>query len=222
MIGETHALGGALVVNSGAVFLLDRLGNVPIEPLPSIVPGVTPSRSTWDVVQSENYARNYRVTTNAIQSANDTTTHVVPELRTLTIDGLITNDLSLQFGTGVPIVPGTRLDVFRAYQFEELAKKRALVMVVTPRVTLHRAFITGIQRPWSPADGESTRIAISFIEARLVSPLAGADVLPDDPAFENGNLRDTGGGGQAGQNVGTVNAQPAGPGAPPLLVGGFA
>jgi len=208
-LGQLHSLGGALAVDSAAIFLLDKTGNVPIEPLPSIAPGLTPFRSTWDAVETESYDRTYTVTQHAIQSVGDVASHVRPELRSVTVTGVIVNELSIPFGRQVPIVPGVRLDVFRAQNFEELAKRRALVMLVTPRIVLHRAFITGVSRPWSPDDGESSRVSVSFIEARVVSPLTGQDVIPDDPSLDSGNVRDVGGGAQQGTQIGTVNATAA-------------
>jgi len=217
VIGELSSLAGAMSPRTATLFRLDKAGNVPIEPLGSIAPGFTPFRATLDLVESESYQRGYTATTHAIQGAQDVTSHVRPQLRRVTLQGRLSNELTILTGRRTPIPTGVRTDILRATMIEEIAKARDLVMVVTPRWVIHRMLILSISRPWSPGDGETSQVQIELEEARIVSPMTGDRVLPEDE-LDVGSVQTHGGGQQAGSAAtAPAGAQPAGPGAPPVM-----
>jgi hypothetical protein len=191
---------GILGASTCSIYKLDPLtSTVPIEPVADIVPGVTPFRVTFDVVQQEQSQRNYRITQNTLQDFTDTTPNVHKELQVITVSGVLSavGPLSLG-GAPPPATFGFRLDLLRIANLERLADARAPVMVVTPRVSLAAAFISNITRPWTPADGESTPVQITFVEARILSPITGA-ALADTASLAAGNTATTGGGTQVPQ-----------------------
>jgi hypothetical protein len=190
-------LSGALGFVTCSIFMLDPLtSTVPIEPVVDVVPGVTPFRVTLDAIQSESKTSNYRVTTNTLQDFSDTTSNVHQELEQFTVSGVMSSMGPMLASSGPLPTFGARLDLLRIANLERLAAQRRPVMVVTPRVSLARAFITGITRQWSPANGESTPVSISFIEARILTPVLGAALLDTD-SLAAGNTATTGGGTQA-------------------------
>lgn len=212
------ALGGNLGAFRASIFRLDPFGVVPLEPLPDIVPGVTPLRVTLDMVDGEQAVYDYDVTEHAIQALADVTANVRKRLETITITGTL--------GATLPMVPGaaapafgsfTRMDLLRARNLKAIADARAMVMVVTPRVSLARAFITSIQQSWSPSDGESTIVTVSFREARLVSPVIGVSLAPDFPAQPPGNSAAVGGGQSVVTPINTTATASSTPGVAPTI-----
>ena len=81
-------------------------------------------------------------------------------------------------------------------------------MVVTPRGSLPRAFIENLQRTWSPELGENSLVSVSFVEARIISPLAPGELFPDVAALNTGNVSTTAQGGQAAPVVQTQTVTP--------------
>jgi hypothetical protein len=197
-------MGGNLGANTCSVLKLDPTGSIPREPLLDLIPGLTPLRVTLDMVDSESASFDYDVTTHSIQSTLDVTSNVHKRLRGLTITGTLGATLPL-LPVIPPPVPGSllRLDLVRLKSLVDMADERALVMVVTPRVALARAFFTKITQNWSPSNAESTSVTLTFIQARIVSPLTGDLVAPDYPAQEPGNNAATDGGQSSTSSAGT-------------------
>lgn len=190
-INPQGGLSGILGSQTCSIYALDPTGTTALEPVADLVPGVTPLRITIDTIDSENYQVNYRVTQHTLQDLTDTTSHVYRELIKLTVTGV--------FGAAGPMVPGTglvrvaRFDLLRYRNLKNLADQRRPVMVVTPRVSLARCFITSIPSNWTPADGDSLPISLSFTEARVMRSESIA-AFQDVDSLATGNNASTGGG----------------------------
>jgi hypothetical protein len=189
-------LGGFLGTTTLSVYRLDPTGTVPIEPIPDLVPGVfTPFRVTVDIVDSEQLISECDVTQHPVQDFLDVVSHVHKRLEVLTVSGTLGAALkSLPFDGPVPPGAFARLDLLRIRNLRRIQDSRAPVMVVTPRNALARAFIASVNPQWGSSDGEQTIVTMTFVEARMVSPLLGAEVAPDYPAQEAGNNAASGGG----------------------------
>jgi hypothetical protein len=202
--------GGNLGAFTASIYRIDPFTGIPFEPLPDVVPGVTPLRVTIDCVDGESATYEYDVTEHAIQGLVDITTNVRRRLERLTIQGTLSGApplLPIDLGLDAPPLPPglpsvgsiVRLDLMRFKNLKSVADARLPVMVVTPRVSLAKAFITSLSHSWGPDDGESTQVSIAFVEARIVSPLTG-DIAVDYPAQTPGN--NASGGAPAQANVG--------------------
>lgn len=197
------AWAGALGATTASIYALDPSGTTAIEPIADIVPGVSPFRVTMDTIDSENYQVNYRVTRNTLQDLTDTTSHVYAELISLTVTGVFAA------GGMVGIVPGVvsnfapstgltrlaRLDLLKFNNLQRLAERRRPVMVVTPRVSLARAFITALPSTWTPADGDTLPISITFLEARIIRSGSIAAFSDVDSMAVGNNVSEGGGTG---------------------------
>lgn len=185
-----------LGLSTGSIYALDPTGTVPLSPIADIIPGLTERRITLSMIEQESQIKAFRVTTNRVQDFSDVTSNVHRELIRINLTGIISsvfpfNTLGITAPTG-----GVRIDLIAASRLEKMADKRRPVMVVTPRISLARAFIESLERPWSPDDGQSTRISITFVEARIASPFSVA-VIPDVTTLAAGNSSGVGGGEQA-------------------------
>lgn len=198
MVGFASALGGNLGAFTCSIYRIEPISGMPIEPLPDILPGITPLRVTFDMVDGETISYEYDVTEHAVQGFLDVTTNVHKRLERLTVTGTLA--ATLQIPAEIPLLappaPGdfVRLDLMRIKNLVAMADARMPVMVLTPRARLARAFITNVTSQWGPENGESMIVSCSFKEARLVSPLTGDLLSPDFPAQEGGNDAATGGG----------------------------
>jgi len=203
---------GALGSKTCSIYMLDPSGTTALEPVADIVPGVSPLRVTTDTIDSEQFVQAYSVTRNTLQDLTDTTSHVRPELQTLTVTGV--------FGAAGPIVPGTglirlaRFDLIRFNNLRRIAEQGRPVMVTTPRVSLARCFIVGLPTSWTPSDGDSLPITISFLEAR-VTKSGSVAAFADVDSMATGNNTTTGG-GTGGSSSTSEFGLAAGPGVPPL------
>jgi hypothetical protein len=210
-------LTGGLSASFCVIYSLDPTGTVPLEPLGDILPGLGPLRITMDAIGAENYAETYDVTQNTLQDLTDTTSNVKRNLIGFTVVGI--------FGAGlvttVPGVPGSglsrlaRFDLSRFNNLRRMAAKRRPVMVCTPRVSLKAAFITSVAENWTPADGDSLPVSISFLEARVMTALNVA-AFADVDSMATGNNSSTGGGTGGSSSV-TTSGSAAGQGVPPVL-----
>jgi len=215
-----NPLGGNLGATTCSVFRLDPLGVTALEPIADIVPGLSPLRVTFDMVDGEQAIYEYDVTEHAIQSFLDVTSNVRKRLEQITITGLVASAPPLLPMGAAPSPPELRLDLIRAANLKAIADSRSPVMVVTPRVGLAKAFITLIQQGWSPAQGDSTVVNLTVREARLVSPLTGDLIAPDYPSQSPGNNAATGGGQAATTPVGQTATPSGTTGVPPTVGGG--
>jgi hypothetical protein len=225
-IASGSPLAGWLGNETASFFALDPTGTTPIEPVADIVPGVTPFRVTVDVVDSETMARRYRVTRNALQDFGDASSNCYAELVAITIQGTLSAVGPLSPAVGAPLNPGARLDLIRMANLEQLADQRRPIMFVSPRISLAKAFIVSLDRLWTPANGESTGVSISLLEARIVGPLS-LGIVPDVDSLEPGNNSTTGGGdGAVSPSSATPTQATTSQGAPGLQFsgtgGGFA
>jgi hypothetical protein len=196
-INPTGGLAGALGSQTCSIYALDPSGTTAMEPVADIVPGVSPLRITIDTIDSENYQVNYRVTQHTLQDLTDTTSHVYRELIKLTVVGVFGAAGPMGIGSGIAPSSGlarlARLDLLRYRNLKNLADQRRPVMVVTPRCSLARCFITGIPSNWTPSDGDSLPITLSFTEARVMRSESIA-AFQDVDSLATGNNASTGGG----------------------------
>lgn len=196
-----NGIAGALSATTCSIYRLDPTGTIPIEPLADVVPGYGPNRVTFDAVSSEQHVETFRVTQNTMQDLTDATTHVRPELRRLTIVGVFA--AGGIHGSQIPGLPTSglvrlgRFDLIRFGNLQTIARERRPVLVATPRFTLARAFIEALPASWTPADGDSMPITISFVQARV--PRAGSIAsFADVDAMACGNNSAGGGGSSSG------------------------
>lgn len=221
-------LGGILGATTCSVYRLDPTGTVPLEPIPDLLPGVfTPFRVTLDIVESEQYQSECEITQHAIQDFLDTISHVHVRLDVLTVNGTLGAGLKPMPalpgpglpGPGIPspAIPGAfaRLDLLRVKNLRRLQKARVPLMVVTPRDSLAKCFLATVASSYAKDDGDQTTVTLVFIEARVVSPLLGAEVAPDYPAQAAGNNAASGGGQAATTTVDAGATAPSAPGAAP-------
>lgn len=209
-----------LAYYTATVYRLDPTGTTPLELLADIVPGITPLRTTFDMVDSESFTCEYDTTDHAVQAFGivDFTSHVRKRLKSINITGTLGALLPLVLGPPPPQLPGSpRLDVLRLRNLEAIADARQLIAIATPRVYLRRAIITNLQHNWSPGEKESITVSITVREARLVSPLTGDFVSPDYPAQTPGNNAASGG-GQSPTTTVDAEVTPSGiTGVPPTI-----
>lgn len=192
------ALEGNLATYTASIYRLDALGIAPIEPIVDLVPGYSPLRVTFDMVDQESATYDYDVTEHSIQSAVDISSNVRKRLESITITGTLAATGPLLPLVQQPAFAGvTRLDRRRVRNLKAIADAKSLVMVVTPRIGLAKAVITQITDPWTPDQGESSMVTISVRQVRLVSPITGDLIAPDYPAQEAGNNVRSGGGQSA-------------------------
>jgi hypothetical protein len=223
---EVSPLGGVLGASTCSIFRLDPFtGTVPLEPLIDLVPGVTPLRVTFDMIDDELIEHSYALTTHALQDISDATSNVHKQLRKLTVSGTLSANLPipslfpLPF-TALPNPLGLlRIDLIRLRHLQQIADDRQPVMVVTPRYAMARGFIESIKRSWKPDDGDSSNVVVSFQEARIVKPSVGPAIQADTPNQLPGNNAAAGGGQAAGASS-AASATPSGTaGIPPSPIG---
>jgi hypothetical protein len=211
--------GGALGAQTCSIYALDPTGTTAIEPVADLVPGVGPLRVTLDGIDNESYQPSYRVTTNTLQDLTDTTSNVYPELIRLTVTGVF--GVAGPMGVGIGVLPSTglrrlaRLDLLRYTNLKRLADQRKPVMVVTPRCSLARCFIVSLPYSWSPSDGDSLPITLSFLEARVMTSSTTA-AFADVDSMATGNNKTTGG-GTGGVATSQLQGTGGGVGAPPIF-----
>ena len=212
-------MGGILGAFTASFFKLDPLGNVPLEPLLDLIPGLSPLRVTLDMVDSESVTYTYTKTNHPVQDFFDITSHVKKNLERVTISGTLGALLPLvpapipTFGLAPPPppVPGSllRLDLIRIANLKNIADARQPIMVVTPRVGMARGIITMLQPRWGPDDGESSTVSITVEEIRRVSPIIGTPSV-DYPAQTSGNNASSGGGQTASKASGGTSTLASG------------
>lgn len=214
----TGGWSGALGSQTCSIYALDPSGTTAIEPVADIVPGITPFRVTLDTIDSEQFQVQYRVTRHTLQDLTDTTSNVYKELLVLTVSGVFAAGGPV--GIGIGTAPSTglrrlaRFDLIRFANLKRIADQRKPVMVITPRHSMARAFIFGLPTSWSPTDGDSLPITISFLEARVMRSESIA-AFADVDSMATGNNASTGGG--TGGTAGTDSfGLAAGQGVPPL------
>jgi len=208
-------LGGILGARTMAFYRLDSTGTQPIEPLGDLIPALTSDRVTLDMVDSEDVERSYNVTMNALQDFTSATSNVHKNPERITVSGTLVSSIDLALAGSVGFA-GLRADLIRVANLEELADARQPIMVVSPRVSMARAFIESISRSWNPDQGENTLITVALVEARIVSPLTANEVIADVAASATGNNSTTQAGSQAAPTVQTQTLVPgAAPGLPP-------
>ncbi len=220
-------LEGLLGSRTATFFLLDRFSGLPVAALGftqnPFVPN--PAAVTADVVDSESYSISVDVTQNALQDFSNASTNAHLNLDTMTVSGTWVSSIDLgPLGSiGLPNLPTFGLQLLRTdltnKQFlEAMIRRREPVMVVTPRRSMPKAFMTELSEEWDPSTGENTLLTISLMEARIVSPLPGSELVPDVGTLAAGSVVGSNAGSQAAQPVSTPPAAPPpAPGAAPLL-----
>lgn len=204
------ALAGIIGGSTASFYLLNPAG-IPFEPLPDLVPGITPLRVTYDMIDQEQAVFEYDVTEHVVQSLGDISSNIRARLKSVTVVGTFSGVPPL---TPTPIAAfepdgpvsfflppapsaAVRLDLLRAAHLQAIADKKRPIMMVTPRVSLPMALITSVQQTWSPPLGESLTVAVTVRELKLVFPLAAPAVAPDYSAQLPGNNAAVGGGQSA-------------------------
>lgn len=210
---------GAVGIGTCTIYVLDANGTTPLEPVADIVPGVGPLRVTLDAITADSFKQTWRITRNTLQDLTDTTSNVYRELRMLSVSGIF--GAAGPMGVGIPGAPSSglarlaRFDLQRFNQLSAIADARRPVMVVTPRYSLPRAFIAEMPSQWSPEDGDSLPITMTFVEARVLTS-AITQAFADVDSMATGNNKASGGG------VGGSSSVPGefgvgGQGVPPLV-----
>lgn len=218
MAANFAASNGMIGASTCSIYRLDPTGTQALEPLADIVPGLGPLRVTLDTIDAEQYSESYRVTQHTLQDLSNTTPHVSPDLRGLTVTGVFAAGSVM--GSLIPGLPSTglvrlaRFDLVRFNNLRRIAADRRPVMVVTPRHSFARAFITSLPASWSPADGDSLPVTVTFIEAR-VTRSGTISAYADVDSMATGN-NSSGGGGQGGASSFTESVSPAQQGVPPM------
>ena len=195
-------LGGIVGATTCSFFKLTPAG-IPFEPIPDLVPGITPRRITFDMIDGQSESIDFDVTEHAVQSFLDITSNIHERLNTMTITGTLGATPPL-LPVPAPPVPGSnaRLDLIRVENLKALARQKQPVMVVTPIVGFASAAIVNCTPQWSPALAESMTVSVSIKEVRIVSPIAGA-LIQDFPSQAPGNNAVSGGGQSATTDTGT-------------------
>lgn len=222
-LGFAGPFSGLINGNSASFYRLDPTFRVPVEPIADIVPSVTPNRVVLDMIDAEVYNQTYEVTRLPIQDFGDITPNIYKNLIELQITGTLVSSGPLlpapPFTPGAPPPPptfGFRFDMLRYSQLETMADRQVPIMVVTPRVSINTAFITGLSRPWTPADGESTVCTITLLEARVTSAAFATTSVSGD--LNTGNTSAQGGGSSGGQAVNpSVSESPPVNQVPPVM-----
>lgn len=223
---QESPLGGVLGAFTVSIFKLEELFGlvIPIEPLLDFVPGVSPLRVTFDMIDNEQIQHEYVVTDHPLQDVGDATVNVHRRLRKLTVSGKLSAQLAQSPVIPLPLPPIPnplgilRIDLIRLQNLQNLADQRQPVMVVTPRYSMAKALIESIQREWGPSDGESANCTVTFKEARIIAPTFGAPLSSDFSAQVPGNNAAVGG-GQAPSAVSGVSAAPSPvPGGAPVVI----
>lgn len=218
-------LGGILGVRSASFFRLDPSGTSPIESLGDLVNPFNPNKVSFDITDSEDSERSFTVTSNALQDFRNASSNVHKELERITVSGTLVSSVDLgplgSVGTGGVLGFGgsLRADLLRIANLETIADAREPILFVSPRVSMPRCFIESISRSWTPDLGENTLVTITLVEARIVNPLAAAEIVPDVAASLTGNNEVTQLGTQAGAPVLTQSVTPPiGFGLPPTVI----
>jgi len=205
-------LGKNYGVTTCSIYRLDPLSfTTPVEPIIDLVPGVTPLRVTLDMIDGEQVQLDYDVTVHALQDPRDATTNVHKQLERLTISGtMIPQPQQAPVAAPFLIAPNPngliRLDQVRLANIQKIADAGLPVMVTTPRYTLSKALIESVSSNQANTDGELTLVTLSFVEARIVSPLTGEQLAPDYPSMVPGNNQTTNGGQQSTTQADTQTA----------------
>lgn len=218
--------GGNLGVRNAVVYRLNRSGSAPVATLIELANPFSPNKVGLDVVDSESFTESYSVTENPLQDFTSATSNVHKELIAFDLSGTIISSIDIPFigSIGVPGIPGgfgggLRADLLKIRTLRAIANERMPVMVVSPRHSLDRAFIANVSDSWSPSDGENTQVTISFVEARIVSPLIADNVVQDVASLSNGNASVSSLGGQAPSLAGSTSANANVTGLPPFVQG---
>ena len=169
-------------------FRLDPTGTVPISRLVTL--NGNPNQITIDIVDSEDWSETYETTDNALQDFSTATSNSHRNLETQDFTGTL---------VGAETLLGQRRDLRKIEELRTLAARREPVMVVSPRISMPKAFITALGGNWTPDLGDNSIVSISVKEARIVSPLTADRVVPDLAASATGNNRVTDAGSQAPQ-----------------------
>ncbi len=222
---EQSPLGGILGARTASIYRLDPTGTVPMGSIADLRPAFTPNRVVLDMVDSEDVERTYSVTTNALQDLTSATSNVHRDLIRLTVSGTLISGIDLPFvgSVGPGGIPGfgggLRADLLKVANLEAIADRREPIMVITPRVSLAKAFIESVSRSWNPDTGENTLLTIGFVEARIVNPLSADAAVPDVAGSFTGNNATAPAGAQAPLPVVTQSIIPGtAPGVAPTVV----
>lgn len=221
------ALGGNLGVRNCTIYKLNATGSTAIATLIELANPFSQNKVGLDLVESETRTASYSTTDNALQDFTSATSNVHKELETMDVTGLLISSIDIPFigSLGTPGIPGgfggsLRADLLKIENLRGIAAEKKPVMVVTPRKSFARAFITSISDSWTTDDGENTVVSISFKEARIVSPLQAGSTVPDVASLSNGNVSAQGLGGQAPQAIQTQSVQAGGAvGVAPTVIG---
>jgi hypothetical protein len=192
------------------IFRLDPfLGIIPISPVVTL--DGNPDQITMDIVDSEDWSDEYSTTDNSLQDFSSASSNIHRELGTASWSGTLVGGQSLLSDTLV----GQRRDLRKVDELRALARRKEIVMAVSPRISFVRCFITSLGGNWNPELGENSQVSISVKEARVVSPLGAQQTEPDLDELLTGNNRATDSGTQAPQDSGLDGTASSTPGGSP-------
>lgn len=192
-------LGGILGVRSGSLYRLDPTGTVPLSTVGEFVNPFDPQKFALDVTDSEDWSIPFQVTENPLQDFSSASTNVHKLLESVSVSGTMISSLDLGLLASVGF-PGLRADLVKFENLRALADKKEPVLFVSPRGSMPKAFIESVTLSWNPELGDNSLVTMSLREARIVSPLTAAAVVPDVEASFTGN--------NATKPVGTQAAAP--------------
>jgi hypothetical protein len=218
------AFEGMLGITTATFYRLNSIGH-PIGLVADINPLPTQDRTQLDMIDAESSPDVYDTTDNPLQDFSSATSNVHKPPVRMSITGTISSEINLGLlgSFGIGNIPG-RVSSFRK-DLQVLETLRAMgdrkepIMVVTPRRTLPKAFITLIDPVWTPDLGQNTIVTINVKETRIVDPLAPGSVILDTGAMNTGNNANNPAGGQSGTPIDTqAVSAPSAPGGAPSVV----
>lgn len=218
-------LGGFLGVHTATFYRLNPLG-IPVLLISDLNPIPSADRIKLDMIDSESAPRVYTTTIHPMQDFTSATTNIHKEPTTVEVTGTLISSINLGLigSVGLGALPGVssalRPDLIAIQNLETLADRREIIMYVSPRVSLPKAFITSITPIWDPTLGENTMVTIGLIEARIVDPLSATSAVLDVANSLTGNNAAVPAGAQSGAPVSTqaVNNSPVQGVAPSISV----
>jgi hypothetical protein len=201
-----------LGIAASVILRIDPITGTPIAPFAYLVNPFSQSSIELDVTTGHQRSTAYDVTQNAMQDATDAASNVHKRPEELSLTGVLVSGIDFgplgAAGAPSPLGAGLRMDLVKLRNLRQLADRREVLMVVTPRGSLPMAFVTAISESWTNESGHISLISINFREARIVNPLAPTQAVPDVAGLEPGNNSMTDVGSQTGAPVETQTITP--------------
>lgn len=143
----------------------------------------SPSRFLFDITESENHGRSYRVTRNPVEGiASD---NVIRNPDTLTVTGFLSANL---LGSPIEVALGglgsfMRRDRKELENLRRIADLRNPVVVWTPERTYPSMIIESISEHYDKSTGNGAGVTVQFVEVRVLTPGLVVSLDPADAAI---------------------------------------